>query len=175
MEDQLTREMKTLSEKVARLEPKQLYKTMRGAIKNEMRKVARKVANQAISTTLNVDPAEFRLRSVRGRANIDAGGGFATVKAGNQYMGLQGQYRTRHGTKGLKGVGKRKRKRYYVERYKPIAMWAADGTKDRTTKDGQNRGHMKSYRFFNNGGVLSYFAGKNIEAAIEKRIEKLEL
>ena len=175
MTDTLVKDMQTLSDKVAQLEPKRLYKTIKPAIKSEMAKVAKKVANQAIASTLNVDLAEFRLRSVRGRVNDDLLGGFVTLKAGNQYMGKQGQYRTRHGTYGLKGIGKRKRKLYYKERYKPIAMWASDGTRMRRTKDGKPRGRMDNYRFFSNGEILMYNADKNIEAAIDKRIKKLGL
>lgn len=168
--NELQRDLKTLSEKVAQLSPKQLRTTLRGAVKGELRKVARKVTKQALSTRLDVDPAEFRKRSVRAEVLRDLKGGFVTVKAGNQHMGLAGQYNTRHRAKVRKWrIGKS------PDRYKPIAMWAVDGTKERKTDDGRNRGSMPDYHFFHNGGILMKDVEKGIENAIDKRIKKIGL
>ena len=168
--NELQRDLETLSEKVAQLNPKQLRTTLRGAVKGELKKVARKVTKQALSTSLNVDPTEFKKRSVRARVKNDLSGGFVTVKAGNQYMGLSGQYKTRHRTKVIKWrIGKS------PDRYKPIAMWSVDGTEKRKTKDGRNRGSMPDYHFFHNGGILMKDVEKGIEKAIDKRIKKIGL
>lgn len=158
----ITREMTALERRVEQLEPKQLYRAMKNAIKSEMRRVARKVADQAINhPRLNVDAAAFRKRSIRGRANKDLQGGFVTAKAGNQYMGKQGQYLTRHGGKDGKA------------RYKPIAMWAADGTKERYTRTSKKRRErMPRIGFFDNGAILMYGVEQKISQSLEKYIDK---
>lgn len=101
----------SLNEIVRGLEPKKMYGVIRNSIRSEMRKAARKVANQGISSELDVDPVEFRKHSVRGRSYKSLQGGFVSIRAGNQYMGLNGQYKTRHKYKNGR------------DRYKPIAMW----------------------------------------------------
>lgn len=155
MADELTQEIKSLSERMAQLEPKRMYNSLYRPILGEMRKVARKVANQAIRTShFKINAAEFRKRSVRGCVRKDLQGGFVSTTPGK---GRTAQYLTRRG------------------KYKPIAMWAADGTEKRTTKAGKNRGRMPKFGFMDNGEILMYGVEAKIEKAIERRLEKLGL
>lgn len=164
MADPLTKEIQLLNERVAQLSPKRLYKLMRSVVRNEMRRVARKVANQAIASGLNVDPKEFRHagHSVRGNVRRDMTAGFVTLKPHPRYK-VAAMYNTRHGKRSKDGT-----------RYKPIAYWAADGTRDRKTRGkGLRRGAMPAYNFFNNGDALMAEADKRIGAAFERRVKAI--
>lgn len=172
MRDTLIQEVEAIRKKAAELAPHELYKALHSSIYGEMRKVAATVTAQALSSGLDVDPGEFKKRSIRGRANNELQGGFVTAKAGNQYMGKQGQYLTRYSYKSKKT---NRRTWHSYNRYKPIAMWAADGTKERKTLSGKRRGKMDSYRFFNNGDQLMSAAEDRIAKAAIRRIKKFSL